>query len=80
MNLELLEQFFFWWMITNLGFYILTAIMVVAFPKWLAKVQARVLGIDETTARTAVYYFLAAFKLLIIVFNLGPWIALRVIA
>jgi hypothetical protein len=79
MDLETLKLFFFWWMIVDLALYVFTAIMVVAFPNLVVKTQTRLLHIDEVTARNTIYRYLAAFKILIIVFNFAPWIALLII-
>jgi hypothetical protein len=79
MTLETLKSFFFWCMIINLAIYLVTALAAVGFRGFICRLQTRLLGISETTALNAIYAYIAAFKLLIIVFNFTPWIALLVI-
>ena len=42
--------------------------------------QNRMLGVTEDDARVGWYRFLGHYKLLILVFNLAPYIALRITA
>ena len=66
-------------MVVNFGIYALTAFVVLAFRDLACKLQVRIMGIDEVTALKAIYYYMAGFKLLVIVFNFTPWIALVII-
>ena len=79
MSLEALRSLFFWCMIVNFGVYMITAVAILAFRDLAVKLQTRIMGVDEVTARRAIYYYLAGFKLLVTVFNFAPWIALVII-
>ena len=79
MDIEKLQEFFFWCMLVNLGIYVLTAILVLVFHGTILKIQRKMFRLDEETVSKAVYTYLANYKLLITVFNFVPWIAILII-
>jgi hypothetical protein len=79
MTLELLTAFFGWALVVNLAIYTITAFALMAFKRLVATMSARWFGIEAPAALNESYAFLARFKLLVIVFFLGPWIALRLL-
>lgn len=76
MNLEILKTFFGWMTLLNLGFYIWTAVMCVIAKGFLIRVSGRMFGVDEKTGQAIIYGYVGMYKLLFIVFNLVPWLAL----
>jgi len=79
MDIEKLQEFFFWCMLVNLGIYALTAILILIFHNTVLKIQRKMFRLDEETVSKAVYRYLANYKLLITVFNFVPWIAILII-
>ena len=79
MDIEKLQEFFFWCMLVNLGIYALTAILILIFHNTVLKIQRKMFRLDEETVSKAVYKYLANYKLLITVFNFVPWIAILII-
>lgn len=79
MTLDELKAILFWCLVVNLCIYVFTVIAVVGFRERVCRIQTRVMGIDEATALKALYNYVATYKLLIIVFNFAPWIALMII-
>ena len=79
MDIEKLQEFFFWCMLVNFGIYAFTAIMVLVFHDTILKIQTKMFRLDEETVSKAVYRYLANYKLLITVFNFVPWIAIVII-
>ena len=79
MNLEALESFFFWWLMVDLGFYLVTVVALLAFRRLAIRMQSKMMGVDERTALAVTYAYIGAFKLLIIVFNVAPWLALVIL-
>ena len=79
MDIEKLQEFFFWCMLVNLGIYALTAILTLIFHNTVLKIQTKMFRLDEGTVSKAVYRYLANYKLLITVFNFVPWIAILII-
>ncbi len=79
MELETLQDFFFWCMVINTGFYIFTAVAVFLFKGIICWIHEKIFGFDEETTYKAIHKYLANFKLLITVFNFAPWIAILII-
>ena len=79
MDVEKLQEFFFWCMLVNFGIYTFTAIMILVFHDTILKVQRKMFRLDEETVSKSVYMYLANYKLLITVFNVVPWIAILII-
>ena len=79
MDIEKLQEFFFWCMLVNFGIYALTAILILIFHNTVLKIQRKMFRLDEETVSKAVYKYLANYKLLITVFNFVPWIAILII-
>ena len=79
MDIEKLQDFFFWCMLVNIGIYTFTAIALLVFRDVVCKILGKMFRIDEETVSKAVYRYLANYKLLITVFNFVPWIAILII-
>ena len=79
MDLEQLQDLFFWCMVINSGIYALTAIAVVVLRDFLCRIHKKIFGLDEEAVLKSVHRYLASYKLLITVFNFAPWIAILII-
>ncbi len=79
MSFQTLEAFLFWSLIINSGLYLLTVIAVLTMKGFVYKVHNRLFGLNEESVDHEVLRYLANFKLLILVFNLTPWLALLII-
>ena len=79
MNIETLQDFFFWCMLVNTGIYALTAIAVLVLRDFICKIHKKMFGLDEETVCNSMQKYLATYKLLITVFNFVPWIAILII-
>ena len=78
MDLQTLTSFFTWCTIINGGILLLWALLCLAAPDWLYRTQSRWFPMPRETYTVAMYCFLGAFKLLFLMFNLVPLIALAV--
>ena len=79
MDIEILKSFFFWCMIINFGIYLFAVVAVIAFRDFICKMHTKWFDIDNQTAKHSLYKYLAAYKLLVTIFNFTPWIALVII-
>lgn len=79
MDIEKIQDFFFWCMLVNSGIYAFTAIAVVVLRDFVCKIHRKMFGLDEETVCRSVQMYLTAYKLLITVFNFVPWIAILII-
>jgi len=79
MNLQLLTDFFMWCTIINGGLLLLwTGIYLVA-PDLLYRTQKRWFSGSKGTFFTVMYCFLGLFKMMLLFFNVVPFIALLII-
>lgn len=79
MDIQFLQDFFFWCMLINFGIYTATSIATIVFRGMLVKIQQRLFGFDEGTTLKSIQNYLATYKLLITVFNFAPWLAILII-
>jgi hypothetical protein len=79
MGIDKLQEFFFWCMLVNIGVYLFTAIALLVLRDLVSKILTKIFSLDEETIRRSMQMYLAAYKLLITVFNFAPWIAILII-
>jgi len=79
MDIEIIQDFFFWCMLINTGIYVLTVIAVMAFRNIIYKVHLKMFRLDEKTTSESLHRYIANYKLFISVFNFAPWIAIMII-
>lgn len=79
MNTETLQVFLLWCMLLNFGIYTFSAIVSILLRDFMAKTHEKMFRISRETAYKAIYTYLGACKLLIIVFNFVPWLAMVII-
>ncbi|MCB1890551.1 MAG: hypothetical protein KDH20_23305 [Rhodocyclaceae bacterium] len=73
----LLVPFLGWCSLLNLGLYALSAVAVTTFRPLTCRLHARLFGLDEASLPAEYLRFLGNYKILILVFNLVPYAALR---
>ena len=79
MDLDKLQEFLFWSLVVNVGIYIVSLVGVLSLRRFMCKIHAALFGISQEMANKVLYQYLAIYKLLLIVFNLVPWIAIQLI-
>ncbi len=80
MTLETLTQLFAWMTAINAGLLLFTTLAVWAMRDWVAALHGRMFGLSAETTRGHIYAYLATFKIAVIVLNLVPYLALRIVA
>ena len=76
MSLQQLEDLFLWMTVFNAAVFILTAILAIALRGFVGRLHGRLFGIEEEKVAVVTYGYLGAYRLLILVFNLVPYLAL----
>jgi len=76
MNIETIREFLGWCTIINYGLMILAFLKVYALRNTLAQFRQELFGLDEESVRRLQGQFFVNYQLVIIVFNLTPYIAL----
>ncbi len=80
MSIEQLTGLFQWMLIINIGLFALSCLVVILCKDMVEKMHGQMFGLEGRDIRIAIYAFLGAYKIFIIVFNLSPYIALRMLS
>jgi hypothetical protein len=79
MTLESLREFLLWCMVINVGLLIFSFLLILLARDWIYRFQGKMFRLPEEKVASTWYKSLAFYKILIIVFNVVPYIALRII-
>lgn len=79
MDLDQVTQVFMWMTIVNVGVLVLSTVVTMALMKTMCRTHARMFGIKEEQVAAAAYGYLGAYRLLVLVFNIVPYLALLLI-
>lgn len=79
MDIQTLTSFFMWSSIISGSIFIFTALIVMLAPNFMYKIQSMFIDISQETFNIVIYAYLGLFKILFILFNLAPYLALLVI-
>ncbi len=79
MDIDKITELFKWMMIINIGLLLFSTFAVITMKSLMLKMHSKMFGVSETQISTIVYAYLGMYKVLIIVFNIVPFIALLII-
>ena len=79
MDIQTLTDFFMWMTIINGMLFIYWSLFCVFAPGWVYRMQSRWFPIPRETYDVVIYGFLGLFKMVFIVFNLVPYVALLIV-
>ncbi len=79
-SLETVTQFLGWCTVINVGLLLLASIFLTVLRDWAAGVHAGMFGVSREDMLRAYVQYLANFKIAVLVLNLTPWIALKLMA
>ena len=77
-SIELVREFLAWCSAINIGMLLVSTIMLLFMRGWIIKIHAKMTGVSEAELPRIYLEFLGNYKMLIIVFNVVPYIALRI--
>ncbi|WP_082676364.1 DUF6868 family protein [Thiomicrospira sp. WB1] len=80
LTMETLTEFFGWASVINVAILLLSTLSVIAFRGAITGLHARLFGLDETDLGRAYFQYLAQYKIAIIVLNIAPYFALKLMA
>ncbi len=75
-----LTAFLGWASIVNIAVLMLSTVMLIAMRGVISKIHSRLFGLDEKDLGRAYFQYLAQYKIAIIVLNIAPYIALKIMA
>ena len=79
MNTCMLQAFFMWCSIINIGLLLVTFAIITLAKEWVYKMHSRWFNISKENFDLVLYCFIGFYKLLVWVFCIIPWIALSII-
>lgn len=79
MTLVALRDFFLWCMIINGGLLILSSLIILCARDSIYRLHGKMFRLPEEKVASSCYKAIAFYKILIIVFNVVPYIALVII-
>ena len=79
MTTQMLQSFFMWCSIINIGLLFITFALITMAKEWVYKTHSRWFNISKEHFDLVLYCFLGFYKLLVWVLCIIPWIALSII-
>ncbi len=79
-SLDSLTRFLGWCSVINLGILIFASLAVTLMRGQLLSIHGKMFGLGEADLSRAYFQYLAQYKIAIFVFNLVPYIALKIVA
>lgn len=79
-TVNLLTEFVGWCLVINTGLLIFTSVALLLFKSHIVKIHRALMAIDEEQLSIQYFSYLAKFKIMVIVFNLTPYIALKLLS
>lgn len=77
-SIELVREFLAWCSVINIGMLLLSTIMLLFMRDWVITIHAKMTGVSEAELPRIYLEFLGNYKMLIIIFNIVPYIVLRI--
>jgi len=78
-TIEPMRKFLGWCSLINMGLLMLSTIFLVLFRGPISRIHSKLFQLSESDLSSAYFQYLAQFKIAVLVFNIVPYIALRVI-
>ncbi|MCG2659358.1 MAG: hypothetical protein L6437_03815 [Kiritimatiellae bacterium] len=79
MDITTVRAFFMWCTIMNGGLLILSSLILVFAGDWVHQMHSKWFPMPRETFNVVIYSFLGLFKIVILVFNVVPYVALLII-
>ena len=74
-----LTTFFGWCTLINLGVYLFSALFIIAFKSFTINLHSKIVGVEASELPNMYFKFLGNYKIGILLLNLSPYIALKLI-
>lgn len=79
-TLVLLTEFLGWASVINIAFLLLSTIMVIAMRETIIRIHAKLFGLDDKELPKIYFQYLGNYKIVILAFNIAPYLALKLMA
>ncbi len=78
-TIEILTKFFGWCAVINIGLLMLSSISVILLRDSISRIHAKMFNLQENDLSRAYFQYLAQYKIAIIVLNIVPYFALKIL-
>ena len=79
-TIEALTELLGWASVLNIVVLMLSTVTLIAMRGVISNIHSRLFGLDEQDLGRAYFQYLAQYKIAIIVLNIAPYIALKIMA
>ena len=79
-SIDVVREFLGWCSVINVGLLAVAALALVWLRGWASKIHARMFGLSEQDISREYFRYLARYKTAVLVFNVVPYVALRLMA
>jgi hypothetical protein len=80
MHIETLTSFFMWCTIINGALLVYTSLFIIFAPDFIYRMQTKWFSLSRESFNVVIYSYLGLFKILFLVFNVAPYVALLIIS
>ncbi len=80
MTTEILTEFLGWTSVINIAVLAFSAIVVIVMRGPISRIHSNMFGLDEKDLGRAYVQYLGQYKIAVIVLNIGPYLALKIMA
>ena len=80
MTIEVLTELLGWASVINIAILFLSTLSVIGMRGAITGIHSKLFGLDEKDLGRAYFQYLAQYKIAIIVLNIAPYIALKIMA
>jgi hypothetical protein len=76
-ELQTMTAFFGWCAVLNIGLLLFTAIWLIVFRDFTKSIHSAILGVDQDSLDVIYFQFMGNLKIAVIVLNVVPYLALK---
>ncbi len=77
MTVEALTTFFGWMAVLNIAYLLIATVMLTVARGWVSNLHHRLMGPNEKDLEMAYFNWLGTYKIMVMVFSVIPYVALR---
>ena len=79
-SIEVLTTFFGWCSVINIGVLVFTTVVLMLMKDAISSIHAKLFGVNQENLPLIYFGYLGNYKVAILVFNLVPYLALKLMA
>jgi hypothetical protein len=80
MDIEMLTAFFMWCSIVNIGLLVISFLLWMVASDWIYALQSKWFPMPRQTLNVVFYCLFGFYKIIVYMFNIVPWVVLKIIA